>query len=241
VVRNLFAGGTVRTEEHVRTTLRRHPERALAEREDVDAILDEALVAHVGFIDDGAPVVIPTTYARDGDILYLHGSVGGRLAETLSSAEQICVTVTLLDGLVLARSAFNHSMNYRSVVIFGKPRLVTDHAEKERAFAALVEHVVPGRGADTRGASAGELSATGVVAVDLRECSAKSRRGPPKDASADASSPYWAGVIPARLTFEEPHPDDRSEGMPLPDYLRTYRRQIPPRANAATDEPPRET
>jgi len=216
----------------VRTTLRRHPERALPEREDVDAILDEALVAHVGFIDGGGPVVIPTTYARDGDILYLHGAAGGRLAAGLSSAEQICVTVTLLDGLVLARSAFNHSMNYRSVVIFGKPRPVTDHAEKERAFAALVEHVVPGRGADTRGASAGELSATGVIAMDLRECSAKSRSGPPKDASADASSPYWAGVIPARLAFGEPLPDDRAEGMPLPDYLRSYQRETAPRAAA---------
>ncbi len=208
----------------MRTSLRRHPERALTSREDVDAILDEALVAHVGFIDERAPVVIPTTYARVGNVLYLHGAAGGRLATALSSAEQICVTVTLLDGLVLARSAFNHSMNYRSVVIFGRPRPVTDHAEKERAFAALVEHVAPGRGADTRAASPTELKATGVVAVDLNECSAKSRSGPPKDASGDASSPCWAGLIPARLVFGQPQPDDGAADTPLPDYLHGYDR-----------------
>ncbi|MBC5800960.1 MAG: pyridoxamine 5'-phosphate oxidase family protein [Candidatus Eremiobacteraeota bacterium] len=221
----------------VRTTLRRHPERALAERGDVNAILDEALVAHVGFIDDGAPVVIPTTYARIGDCLYLHGAVGGRLAQTLAAAEQICVTVTVLDGLVLARSAFHHSMNYRSVVVFGKPRAVTDPAEKERAFAALVEHIVPGRSADTRSAAQGELSATGVIALDLSECSAKSRCGPPVDASADVAAPYWAGVLPARLVFGEPLPDDRAQGMPLPPYLRGYERPAPRTATTPDGAP----
>lgn len=208
----------------VRTALRRHPERALTERAEVVAILDEALVAHVGFIDDGAPVVIPTTYARDGERLYLHGAAAGRLAMALSAAEQICVTITLLDGLVLARSAFNHSMNYRSVVIFGKPRLVTECAEKERAFAALVDHVVPGRSADTRGASDRELKATRLLALDLNECSAKSRSGPPKDASVDASAPCWAGVVPAQLVFGHPQPDEGAVEVPLPDYLRAYRR-----------------
>ncbi|MBV9278156.1 MAG: pyridoxamine 5'-phosphate oxidase family protein, partial [Candidatus Eremiobacteraeota bacterium] len=130
----------------MRTKLSRHPERRVAERDDVLSILDEGLVAHVGFIDDGAPVVIPTMYARDGDVLYLHGAASGRLMLVTGSADQICVTITLLDGIVLARSAFNHSMNYRSVIVFGKPRAVTDEDEKRRAFAALIEHVVPGRG-----------------------------------------------------------------------------------------------
>ncbi len=208
----------------MRTTLRRHPERALRQRADIEAILDEALVAHVGFIDAGVPVVIPTTYARDGECVYLHGAAGGRLAAALSASKQICVTVTLLDGLVLARSAFNHSMNYRSVVIFAEPRLVTDPVEKERAFTALVEHVVPGRSADTRGASRAELLATTVVAVDLNECSAKCRTGPPKDAAADASSSFWAGVIPARLSFGPPQADEPSASIGLPPYVRDYRR-----------------
>ncbi len=208
----------------MRTTLRRHPERAVKERSEIYAVLDEALVAHVGFVDDGVPVVIPTTYARDGDLLYLHGAVGGRLVWALSRGQPICVTITLLDGLVLARSAFNHSMNYRSVVVFGTPRVVTDQAEKERAFAALVEHVVPGRGADTRGASAAELGATGIVALDFNECSAKRRAGPPKDSPGDESAPYWAGVLPARLTFAEAQPDDRGREVPLPAYLRGYKR-----------------
>ncbi len=208
----------------MRTALRRHPERELADRRALDAILDEALVAHVGFLDAGAPVVIPITYARDRDCLYLHGAVGGRLATALTQSDQICVTVTLLDGLVLARSAFHHSMNYRSVVMFGRPRLVCDPAEKRRAFVALVEHIVPGRGADTRAPADGELSATGVIALDLHECSAKSRSGPPVDASADVGSPSWAGVIPVRLTFGEPQPDEAARQMSPPNYLKPYRR-----------------
>ncbi len=222
----------------MRTTLRRHPERALVEREAIEAILDEALVAHVGFLDAGAPVVIPTTYARDGRVLYLHGAAGGRLTQSLASAEAICVTVTLLDGLVLARSAFNHSMNYRSVVIFGKPRLVIDAVEKARAFEALVEHVVPGRGADTRGATQGELTATTVIALDLDECSAKSRSGPPKDASGDAASPRWAGVVPVRLAFGDAEPDDAAKDMALPRYLDGYDRAGRSRGtNASADDP----
>ena len=208
----------------MRTKLRRHPERALAEREELLDIIDEGLVAHVGFIDNGSPVVIPTTYARIGDTLYLHGAASGRLMSVTGSAEQICVTITLLDGIVLARSAFNHSMNYRSVVIFGNPRVVTDDIEKRRAFSALVEHVVPGRGGDTRDASETELKTTGVVAIDLDECSAKRRSGPPKDAKSDETLPYWAGVLPAQLVFGEPEPDDGARDRSLPDYLRGYDR-----------------
>lgn len=212
-----------------RTAIRRHPERAVTDREEVYAILDEGLVAHVGFIDDGSPVVIPTTYARDGELLYLHGAATGRLMSSLSNAEAICVTVTLLDGLVLARSAFNHSMNYRSVVVFGKPRAVIEKAEKERAFAALVEHIVPGRSSDTRAPSHAELETTGVIALDLSECSAKRRVGPPKDSPADVTSGYWAGVVPAQLVFGAPEPEERSTAIPVPAYLQRYaRRSSPP-------------
>ncbi len=204
------------------TKLRRHPERALIERHQIEAILDEALVAHVGFIDEGAPVVIPTTFARCGGTLYLHGAAGGRLAAGLASSAQICVTVTLLDGLVLARSAFNHSMNYRSVIIFGAPRLVSDVAEKRFAFDALVEHVVPGRGADARGASDGELKATAVIALELDRCSAKRRSGPPIDASADGELRIWGGVVPCRLDFGAPLGEGNAPGVSLPAYLQNY-------------------
>ncbi|MBV9972752.1 MAG: pyridoxamine 5'-phosphate oxidase family protein [Candidatus Eremiobacteraeota bacterium] len=208
----------------VRTRLRRHPERALTEREQVLAIVDEGLVAHVGFIDSGAPVVIPTTYARVGNTLYLHGAASGRLMSVTGASDHICVTITLLDGIVLARSAFNHSMNYRSVVIFGRPRPVTDEDEKRGAFAALVEHVIPGRGADTREASETELKTTGIVAIDLNESSAKRRSGPPKDGKADESLPHWAGVVPAQLVFSQPEPDERACNTSLPDYLQNYNR-----------------
>ncbi len=210
----------------MRNKIRRHPERALLEHDEVLAIIDEALVAHVGFVDDGAPVVIPTTYARVGNTLYLHGAASGRLMSVTGAAEQICVTITLLDGLVLARSAFNHSMNYRSVVIFGKPRVVRDPDEKRRAFAALVEHVVPGRGDDTREASETELKTTGIVAIDLDQCSAKRRSGPPKDAKGDESLPHWAGVLPAQIVFGEPEPDEAAQATGLPNYLRAYDRSL---------------
>ena len=210
----------------MRTKLRRHPERRVAERDAVLAILDEALVAHVGFVDDGAPFVIPTMYARDGNVLYLHGAASGRLMSATASAEQICVTVTLLDGIVLARSAFNHSMNYRSVIVFGKPRPVTDEDEKRRAFDALIEHVVPGRRRDTRQASETELEITGIIALDLDECSAKQRSGPPKDARSDEKLPHWAGVLPIELAFGQPQPDERAAELPTPDYLRPYDRKL---------------
>ena len=209
----------------MRTKLRRHPERRVAERDDILAILNEGLVAHVGFIDNGVPFVIPTMYARDGNVLYLHGAASGRLMSVTGSADQICVTVTLLDGIVLARSAFNHSMNYRSVIVLGKPRRVTDEEEKRRAFTALIEHVVPGRGEDTRGASPTELEITGIIALDLSECSAKQRTGPPKDAKADESLQYWAGVLPIEMTFGQPLPDERAVEIPVPDYLRKYDRK----------------
>ena len=208
----------------MRTKIRTHPERRVTQNADVLAILDEGLVSHVGFIDGGTPFVIPMMYARLGNVLYLHGSAAGRLMSVIGNAEQICVTITLLDGIVLARSAFKHSMNYRSVVVFGKPQAVTEEAEKRRAFAALVEHVVPGRSGDTREASAAELEITGVIALDLDECSAKRRSGPPLETKSDETLSHWAGVIPAKLKFGQPEPDERTADTPLPNYLRNYDR-----------------
>ncbi len=190
-----------------RTTLRRLPDRGDHRPETVRAILDEALVAHVGFAVDGQPWVIPMTYARlDGDV-YLHGSVANHLLRSLATGCQVCVTVTLLDGLVLARSAFHHSMNYRSVVIFGVAERVDDEDEKQRAFAALVERMAPGRStAGVRLPSPAESRKTLVVRVPIDEASAKIRTGPPIDDPEDVDLPVWAGVIPLRLTPGAPLP-----------------------------------
>lgn len=187
-----------------RAELRRHPERAVAEREGIDAILDEALVGHVGVVVDGAPVVIPMLFARDGDAVYLHGSAASRLMRVLATGTEACLTVTLLDGLVLARSAFSHSMNYRSVVAFGRTEKVTDPAELTRALDALVERVAPGRSSVARPPTDQERRATLVVRLPLTEVSAKARSGPPADAEADLALDVWAGVVPLRLERGEP-------------------------------------
>jgi hypothetical protein len=208
-----------------RTTLVRRPERGGYDRSLVNAILDEALICHIGFSMDGQPLVLPTTHARVEDRLYIHGSVGARMLRTLRRGAPICVTVTLLDGLVLARSAFHHSMNYRSVVILGEAREVEDEQEKRRAFAALVDHVMAGRSAQTREASAHELKATSVLSVPIEEASAKVRTGPPLDDEADYAQPYWAGVLPVRLEAEAPIADPRlAPGIPMPVSLMDYRR-----------------
>lgn len=209
---------TVATAPTPRTTVKRLAKRGHYDAETIHAILDEALICHVGFVVDGAPVVIPTIHWRDGDTLYVHGSAASRMLRSLRDGVQACVTVTLLDGLVLARSAFHHSMNYRSAVIFGTARPVTKDAEKRRALDALVEHVVRGRKAEVRRPSEPELKQTLVLALPIDEASAKIRTGGAVDDEEDYTLPVWAGVIPARLTFGDPIRDDRSDAA-LPRYL----------------------
>jgi nitroimidazol reductase NimA-like FMN-containing flavoprotein (pyridoxamine 5'-phosphate oxidase superfamily) len=205
--------------------LRRHPERGRHDREAVDAILDEALFCHIGFVVGTQPFVIPTIHARRVDTLYVHGSAASRMLRTLARGVHACVTVSILDGLVLARSAFNHSMNYRSVVVLGRGRLVTDADEMMRAFEAVTEHVAPGRWREVRWPTAREIKATAVLAFDLDEASAKIRTGPPKDDDDDLGWPVWAGVLPVAMTPLAPAPDPSlDDRMPVPSYLRAYRR-----------------
>jgi hypothetical protein len=206
-------------------TVRRLPERARYDRETVAAILDEGLVCHVGFVDGGQPFVIPAVYARWGDRLVVHGSAASRLMKVLAAGAPACVTVTLLDGLVLARSGFHHSMNYRSVVVVGTAAEVTDPAEKRRALDAIVDHVVPGRAASLRPPSRKEMQATRVVTLPLDEASAKLRTGPPKDEEADYALDLWAGELPLRLVPLEPVADPRLHGgAAAPSHVTGWRR-----------------
>ncbi|NJQ04364.1 pyridoxamine 5'-phosphate oxidase family protein [Streptomyces lonarensis] len=202
-----------------RTVPTRGRDRARYDRDLVHAVLDAEFVCHLGFVRDGAPVVLPTLYARDGERLYLHGSTGSRpLHAAQSEPLPVCVTVTLVDGLVLARSAFHHSVNYRSVVVHGAARRVTDPAELDRAFAVLVDHAVPGRSSDCRPADRREAAATAVLALDLAEVSAKVRSGGPNDDEADLTLPHWSGVVPLRRTAGTPEPAADCT-TPLPGYL----------------------
>ncbi|MFJ6216911.1 pyridoxamine 5'-phosphate oxidase family protein [Streptomyces sp. NPDC092296] len=205
-----------------RTTPTRYRDRATWEREAVHAILDEGYLCHLGFVVDGAPVVLPTIYARVGDRLYVHGSTGSRpLRAAADPGMPVCVTVTLVDGLVLTRSAFNHSINFRSVVAHGTAHRVTDPAELAVALDALVDQVVPGRSADCRPADAKELAATAVVRLDLDEVSAKVRADDADDEPADLALPHWAGVVPVRTVRGTPVPDAAlPPEQPLPPYLR---------------------
>ena len=187
-----------------RTTVKRRAERGRYDRETVHAILDEAYICHVGFVHDGAPVVLPTMHARVNDTLFIHGSAASRMLRTLAQGVEACVTVTLLDGLVLARSAFHHSMNYRSVVVFGTATVVDDHAEKLVAMRALVERVRPGRWEEARQPNDVELRQTLIMAVPLGEASAKVRTGPPIDDDEDYGLRVWAGVVPLRLEAGAP-------------------------------------
>ncbi len=205
-----------------RTRVRRLPKRADYELATIHAILDEALICHVGFVVEGAPVVIPTIHWRDGDQLYLHGSAASRMLRSLRDGVDACVTVTLLDGLVLARSAFHHSMNYRSVVVYGRARAV-EGEEKLRALDSLVEHVVHGRSKDVRPANESELKQTLVLAIPIEEASAKVRTGGPVDDEADYALSVWAGVVPLALTPQEPIPD-RDVTMEVPAYAKSYSR-----------------
>jgi nitroimidazol reductase NimA-like FMN-containing flavoprotein (pyridoxamine 5'-phosphate oxidase superfamily) len=216
------------TTQTARTTVARRRDRGRYERETINAIVDEALICHVGITVDGQPYVLPTTHARIDDRLYIHGSVASRLLKSMKEGIAVCVTVTLIDGLVLARSAFHHSMNYRSAVILGVAREVTDEVEKRAAFDAFVNHVVPGRTADVRAADAQELKATSVLCLTITEASAKVRRGPPIDAEEDYALDCWAGVLPIQLLAGHPIDDPRLEfGTPVPAGVASYRRQRP--------------
>lgn len=215
-------------EPTTRTTPTRARDRAAYDHETVHAILDAGYVCHLGFVRDGSPVVLPTLYGRVGDRLYLHGSSGSRPLQMAGEATgeapdpglEVCVTVTHVDGLVLARSAFHHSVNYRCVVVHGTAHQVTDPEEKKAALDALVDHVVPGRAADSRPGNAKELAATAVLRLDLREVSAKIRSGGPNDEPEDLALPYWSGVLPVAPVYGAPIPsDDLAPGTPEPAYL----------------------
>ena len=192
-----------------RTKVRREPERGVYDRAEIDAILDEGFVCHLGFVHDGQPFVIPTLYARIGDAVYVHGSAASRMLRTLDGGVDACLTVTLVDGLVLARSIFNHSINYRSVVVLGRAAAVAERDEKLRALEAFSERLVSGRWADVRPPTAKELKATSILRLPLDEVSAKVRTGPPNDYESDLAVPVWAGVIPLTLQAGEPLPDPR--------------------------------
>ncbi len=208
-----------------RTQVKRLPKRGHYDRETVYGILDAGFVCHVGFNADGQPYVIPTNYGRAGDTLYLHGSAASRMLRTLSGGVPVCVTVTHVDGLVLARSAFHHSVNYRSVVILGTARLVEDPAEKMEALRIFTEHVLKGRWDDVRQPTEQELKGTTVLALPLEEVSAKVRTGGPVDDEADYALPVWAGVLPLETVAQPPQPDARLKSdTPLPAYLKNYSR-----------------
>jgi nitroimidazol reductase NimA-like FMN-containing flavoprotein (pyridoxamine 5'-phosphate oxidase superfamily) len=208
-----------------RTRVARLPKRADYSRETVHAILDEGFICHVGFVADGHPFVIPTGYGRVDDTLYIHGSAASRMLRTLAGGVDVCVTVTLVDGLVLARSAFHHSVNYRSVVIVGQARLVEDAEEKNAALRAVTEQIVPGRWDQVRWPNEQELKATKVLALPIDEASAKVRTGPPIDDEEDYALDVWAGVLPLNLSTGAPIADDRLKaGTPVPEYVSGYTR-----------------
>ncbi|MER5279604.1 pyridoxamine 5'-phosphate oxidase family protein [Streptomyces sp. NPDC002809] len=208
-----------------RTVPTRSRERASYDREQVHSILDEAYVCHLGFVRDGAPVVLPTLFGRVGERLYVHGSTGSRPLRAAGGSDEglaVCLTVTHVDGLVLARSAFHHSLNYRSVVVHGVARTVTDPEERRVALDAIVEQVVPGRSKDSRPADDKELAATAVIRLDLREVSAKIRTGGPNDDERDLALPHWAGVVPLAPGYTTPVPaDDLDPSIAVPEYLKT--------------------
>jgi nitroimidazol reductase NimA-like FMN-containing flavoprotein (pyridoxamine 5'-phosphate oxidase superfamily) len=209
-----------------RTRVVREPDRGVYDREAIYRILDEGFICHVGFVVDGQPFVIPTSYGRVGDNLYIHGSAASRMLRNLDKGIPVCVTVTLIDGLVLARSIFNHSMNYRSVVVLGTATLVDDPAEKLEALHRLSEHILPGRWAESRQPNERELKATFALRLPINEFSAKVRQGPPIDDEEDYSFRTWAGVVPLQITPEAPIPDDRcGPDVPVPVYASAYSRK----------------
>jgi nitroimidazol reductase NimA-like FMN-containing flavoprotein (pyridoxamine 5'-phosphate oxidase superfamily) len=209
-----------------RTRVVREGDRAVYDREPVYRILDEGFLCHVGFAVDGQPFVIPTSYGRKEASLYIHGSAASRMLRQMKEGVAVCITVTLLDGLVLARSVFNHSMNYRSVVILGTATLVDDPEEKLAALRILSEHILPGRWDDSRQPNERELKVTSVLRVPIEEFSAKVRQGPPIDDEPDYSFPTWAGVVPLEVKVGVPIDDERLlPGKEVPEYVRKYSRQ----------------
>ena len=223
----MSAAGTGRAEPASdRVRLRRKRERGSYERDVIDAILDEALIAHLGTVSqDGQPIVVPMLHARSGDVVYCHGSVASRSLRAMREGMPACLTVSLLDGLVLARSAMHHSANYRSAMILGVAREVEDQSEKQAALRAIVEHIVPGRAAHIRGPSANELKATAVLALPIDEASAKVRTGPPLDDDEDHAIEVWAGVLPLRTVLGAPEPDPALRaGIELPAHAADYSR-----------------
>mgnify|MGYP003592217201 FL=1 len=208
-----------------KTTLKRIPKRGNFDRDVINSILDEAFICHVGFVADGQPYVIPTAYGRVGNDLYVHGSSASRLMRSLADGIDICVTVTLIDGLVLARSAFHHSINYRSIVIIGNAEMVTGDEEKIKALEAFTEHLIPGRWNDVRPPTDLELKATIVLRLPISEASAKMRTGDPVDDEADYSLNVWAGVLPLALKAGEPIPDARlNPDIEPQEYVQRYKR-----------------
>jgi len=209
-----------------RTRVIREPQRGVYDKETTYAILDEGFICHVGFVADAQPFVIPTSYGRVNDTLYIHGSAASRMLRNLDKGIAVCVTVTLLDGLVLARSIFNHSMNYRSVVVLGTAAVVTDPAEKLEALRRISEHIIPGRWVDSRLPTEKELKATSVLRLPIEEFSAKVRQGGPIDDAEDYTFPTWSGVIPLEITAGEPVNDDGLlPGQTVPSYALRYTRK----------------
>jgi nitroimidazol reductase NimA-like FMN-containing flavoprotein (pyridoxamine 5'-phosphate oxidase superfamily) len=208
-----------------RTRVVREPQRGAYDRETIYKILDEGMVCHVGFSVDGQPFVIPTLYARVGDAIYFHGSAASRMLRQAGQGTNVCLTVTLTDGIVLARSVFNHSMNYRSVVALGQATTVEDTQEKREALRAFTETILPGRWEDARQPNEKELKATSVLRLPLSEVSAKVRTGPPTDDEPDYALPVWAGVIPLRIVADPPIREERCDpSIPVPAYAARYRR-----------------
>jgi nitroimidazol reductase NimA-like FMN-containing flavoprotein (pyridoxamine 5'-phosphate oxidase superfamily) len=212
-------------EQTPRTRIFRKPVRGSYDRELVHSILDEALTCHVGIVQDGQPYVVPTIHARDGETLYLHGAKGNRMLKALVDGTPCCVTVTLVDELVLARAALHHSLNYRSVMVLGEAREVTEPAEKERALRTVVEHIALGRADEVRGADETDLRSTRVLSIPIDEASAKVRTGPPVDEEADLTLPNWAGQLPLTSGTGDPIPaPDLTEDLPVPDSVRGWSR-----------------
>jgi nitroimidazol reductase NimA-like FMN-containing flavoprotein (pyridoxamine 5'-phosphate oxidase superfamily) len=208
-----------------RNQVKRHPERGQYDSAIIYPIVDEALICHVGFVQDDLPYVLPTLHARQGDTILLHGAKGSRLLRHAEAGGEVCIAITLLDGIVLARSAFSHSINYRSVVVFGRGAIIADEHDRLQALAAFTERLIPGRWADVREPSAVELKQTSIVAVAIESASAKIRIGPPKDAEDDLALPVWAGVLPLCQTSGSPiAAPGLQDGIAVPNYLRDYMR-----------------
>lgn len=206
-----------------RNRVRRLPKRAHYDTETIHQIIDDALICHVGIADGNQPFVIPTLIARDGDTILLHGASTSRTLKHIEAGHEVCVTVTHVDGIVLARSVFHHSMNYRSAVIFGTGELITDEDAKMRALEVFTEKLLPGRWADARVPNGTELKATSIVAVPMASASAKVRTGDPGDDAEDMDLPVWAGVIPIQTVYGEPEDAaDLREGIAVPDYIQAY-------------------